>query len=294
MPDSEIIPALAGNTVPNRAGRAIGSVLIDSGRLKLNDVTRVLNLQRDKKLRFGEAAVELGLLAPADIEFALARQFDYPYLTRGESAVSQELVAAYDPFCSQVEALRAVRSQLMLRWFNDPAHKSLAVVSAERGEGRSFIAANIAVVFAQLGGRTLLIDADLRHPVQHRLFGIENNTGLSAALSYRGGFEVTKRIASLHNLTVLPAGPIPPNPAELLARPPFAQLLRDLASHFDYIVIDTPAAAETADAQTISVRAGAAMIVARTNASRIAQVRKVADSLTVAKAAIVGTLLNDV
>ncbi|MGC5317045.1 CpsD/CapB family tyrosine-protein kinase, partial [Escherichia coli] len=79
-----------------------------------------------------------------------------------------KVVAAYNPFSKQVEALRALRSQLMVRWFDiDGKHKALSIVSPASGEGRSFIASNLAVVFSQLGERTLLIDADMRQPCQH-------------------------------------------------------------------------------------------------------------------------------
>ena len=110
----------------------------------------------------------------------------------------------------------------MLRWFDtDPAHKALAIISGERREGRSYIAANLAVVFSQLGEHTLLIDADMRNPSQHKLFGLDNGGGLSAVLSGRGRPVTVKHVPGLPDLWVLPAGAPPPNPLELLARPQF-------------------------------------------------------------------------
>src|SRR5688572_22914734 len=145
----------------------IGAILVGSGALAQRDVERILERQREKGGRFGEAGKTLGLIEQRDIDFALSRQFDYPYLRRGDSRVSEALVAAYQPASPQVEALRALRSELMLHWFSeDAAHKTVAVMSEARGDGRSYIAANLAVVLSQLGGRTLLIDADLRHPSQ--------------------------------------------------------------------------------------------------------------------------------
>jgi receptor protein-tyrosine kinase len=209
--------------------------------------------------------------------------------------VSEEVVAAYEPFSPQVEALRAVRSQLMLRWLDsEPASKALAILSAAREEGRSFIAANLAVVFAQVGARTLLIDADLRQPCQHRLFGLDNRAGLSAVLSGRAAaFEALQRVAPLPNLSVLPAGALPPSPQDLLARPLFAQLLHQLAAHVDLILLDCPPVAQTADAQTIAVRAGAALIVVRKDSSRLWRAQGVSESVTQAKCIIVGAVLND-
>jgi protein-tyrosine kinase len=274
--------------------RSIGAVLVDAGRLKIEDAERILQLQRENKnLLFGDAALQLGVLTQADIDYALSRQFDFPYLQRGETSVSEEVVAAFAPFGPQVEAIRALRSQLMLRWLDsDPAFKALAVVSAARKEGRSFIASNLAVTFSQLGQRTLLIDADLRNPCQHRLFGIDNRVGLSAVLSGRAGPETMQPIPALPSLAVLPAGTLPPNPEELLARPILAELLHQLAPELDVILLDTPAAGETADAQTVAVRAGAALIVARKNAARKWHVQGISESVAEAKVNIVGAVLN--
>jgi protein-tyrosine kinase len=292
--NSKVISPPSVRSALTRDARSIGAVLIDSGRLKIQDAEAILSLQREKNLRFGEAAIRLGLLTQADIDYALSRQFDFPYLQRGQSAVSEEVVAAYTPFSRQVEALRALRSQLMLRWFGaSPANNALAIVSAQRREGRSFIAANLAVLFAQLGERTLLIDADLRNPCQHRLFGIDNRTGLSAVLSGRAGLEQVQLIPSLPNLSVLPAGALPPNPVDLLARPLFPQMLRQLAPQLDVILLDSPASADTGDAQAIVVRAGAALIVARRDAARTWRVQGVSQRFVEAKATIVGSVLND-
>jgi receptor protein-tyrosine kinase len=295
MEDQNLLPAQVERQIEfDPDERAIGAILVDAGKLTPQGVDAILEHQQAKARRFGDAGRELGLLSQADIDYALARQFDYPYLRRGDSAVSTDVIAAYDPFCPQVEALRVLRSELMLRWFDgDPAHKALAVVSAAGKEGRSYIAANLAVVFAQLGGRTLLIDADLRNACQHALFGLENRVGLSALLAGRAGREAVQRIPPFRNLSVLPAGVLPPNPQELLARPIFGHLLRQLAEHVDFILLDSPPASESADAQTLAVRAGAALIVVRKNASRLGRVRGVSSSVTHAKTAIVGAVLND-
>src|SRR5207253_11148190 len=122
--------------------------------------------------------------------------------------------------------------------------------------GRSFIAANLAVVFAQLGQRTLLIDADLRNASQHRLFGVDNRLGLSAVLSGRAdASEAIQRVAAVPNLSLLPAGALPPSPQDLLARPAFAILLDEVAADADLVLLDCPPIGQTADAQTIVVRA---------------------------------------
>lgn len=279
---------------PTDTDRLIGAVLVEAGRLKPEDAERILHFQREQGLRFGEAAMSLGLVSAADIEFALALQFGYRCLVRGESKVSESLVAAYTASGPEVEALRALRSQLMQRWFDgNPARKALAVVSAARNEGRSIIAASLAVVFSRLGQRTLLIDADMRHPSQHHILDLDNRVGLSAMLAGRAQHEAIQPIPALPDLSVLPAGAAPPNPQELLARPLFARLLSELALAYDVILLDTPSAAECNDGQTVAVRAGAALVVARKNVTLALSARGVCDAVKQAGAAVVGTVLND-
>ena len=286
--------AVAALVAASTRGRSIGAILVDSGRLSAEQAERILSLQKEHGQRFGDVAVELGLLDEDDIRFALASQFDYPYLQAGDDSLSDELVAAYQPFSPVVEQLRALRSQLMLRWFDAEAErKALAIVSPGSGEGRSFVAANLAIVFSQLGERTLLIDADLRRPRQHQLFKLGNHAGLSEMLVGRNGAETVVRVPSLLGLSLLPAGAVPPNPQELLGRPAFAERLQSLGRDFDVVIIDTPAAGECADAQTIAVRAGAALMLARKNRSSLPDVAQLASGFQQAGTALVGSVLND-
>jgi len=281
---------------PLHAGRSIGAILIDSGKLSLEDAERILHIQKEQGLRFGEAAIQLGLLSGQDIQRALANQYDYPYLVKKEQGgdISDELIAAYQPFSHQVEILRALRSQLMLRWFTgEPERRTLAVASPGRGDGRSYLAANLAVVFSQLGEHTLLIDADLRNPRQHALFNLENRCGLSSILSGRADFSEIKRVPSFIDLSVLAAGPQPPNPQELLGRPIFSKLLEELVGEFDVIIIDTPAGAEYADVQTVAVRASGALMVARNNQTPVSAFADLVKAFTNSGVAVVGSVLND-
>lgn len=277
------------------AGRSIGAILIDNGRLTPEAAERILKLQKEQGLRFGDAAIQLGLLSEADIQQALSRQYDYPYLMPGDERVSEEVVAAFKPFSPIVEQLRAVRSQLMLRWFDaEIGHKTLAVVSAGRAEGRSFTAANLAVVFSQLGERTLLIDADLRNPSQHQLFRLENKLGLSSLLAGRAELaEAVTRIPGLIDLSVLPAGATPPNPQELLARPVFNALMATAAGQYDIVIVDTPAGAETADSQTVAARTRGAVVVARKDRSSAPALQAFVTSLQHSGVAVVGAVLNN-
>lgn len=277
-----------------KADRSIGAILIDSGKLSIEDAEQIMHLQKAENLRFGDAGIKLGLLSEVDIQRALAHQFDYPYLIKGDGAVSETLVAAYNPFGHQVESLRTLRSQLMLRRFTgQPNRKMLSIVSPGRGEGRSYLAANLAVVFSQLGERTLLIDADMRNPCQHELFKLENRRGFSSLLAGRDDVQAVQRVNNFIDLSVLTAGAIPPNPQELLGRPALTHLLANLNEAFDVILIDTPAAADFADAHMLAARAGAAVVVARKNFSQLDRVRQQTESMAQSGIEVVGSVLSE-
>lgn len=274
--------------------RLIGTILMESGKLSAEDTEAILQLQENEDIRFGEAALKLGVLTQHDIQFALSHQYGYPYLDRDDGRVSHELVAAYQPFSTQAEALRALRSQLKMRWFTGtPDRRSLAVISNESGAGRSYLAANLAIAFAQLGDRTLLIDADLRNPRQHSLFSLDNRAGLSSLLANRGVHAGARRIASFLDLHSISAGPTPPNPQELLGRPAFDRLLDEASQEFDVILIDTPAAGEYADAQIIAAKARGALILTHKNKTRLDETRQMCTNFANLGVMMVGTVLSE-
>ena len=286
--------AVSSTKLATGSNRSIGAILIDAGRLSQANAERIMIFQRENGLRFGDAGRALGLLTDDDVRFALSVQFNYSYITP-ESNLSRELVAAYQPSSPVVEQLRMLRSQLMLRWFdNGTDRKGLAIVSAGYGDGRSYIAANLAIVFSQLGERTLLVDADMRAPRQHKLFNLGKKSGLSDMLVGRAGPESVVGIGALPNLSVLPAGAIPPNPQELLGRQNFSKLLQSLGEDFDVMIIDTPPAVACADAHTIAVRAGAALVIARQDKSSMAQIAQFTNGLREFGVTLVGSVLNDV
>ena len=280
-----------------RSERPIGAILVEDGKLSAREIERVLDVQRAHGVRFGEAAVRLGLVTDEEVRYALAKQYDFPHLMPGKSGAggaSRELVAAYAPFHPRTEELRALRTQLLIRWYNrDAGRNALVVTSPEAGEGRSYVAANLAVVFSQLGARTLLVDADLRNPRQAEVFGLPSGQGLSMLLSGRSDHKAAFPVAGLARLSVLPAGPLPPNPQELLSRPTFAALMKDLQTHYDVLIVDTPPARRYADAQSITFRAGDALVVARKNHTPVEATSKVIRELAGTGARVVGTVINE-
>jgi protein-tyrosine kinase len=285
-------PALYG--AAGRGERLIGTILMESGKLTPEDAESILRLQTEEGIRFGDAGKKLGVLTHDDIQFALANQYGYPYLDRDDGHVSHELVAAYQPFSQQAEALRALRSQLKMRWFTGTRERrTLAIISNERGAGRSYLAGNLAIAFAQLGDRTLLIDADLRNPRQHSLFGLDNRSGLSSLLANRGVHAGVRRVASFLDLHSLSAGPTPPNPQELLGRQTFDRLLDEVSQEFDVVLIDTPAAGAYADAQIIAAKARGALILTHKNKSRLDETRQMCTNFANLGVMMVGTVLSE-
>jgi protein-tyrosine kinase len=281
----------AGVPNVNVEDRPIGQILVDMGKLKAKDVSRVFALHRESGLRFGEAARKLRLVKDTDIQHALSVQFDYPYLKPGQAMLGPELVAAHDPSDAQSESLRDLRTQLLLHWVN-PERKVLAVVSPDAKDGRSYLAANLAVVFAQLGEKTLLIDADLRLPRQHRIFGITNGIGLAHVLSGRGSLEAAERVSYFENLAVLAAGATPPNPLELLSRTEYPRLLAEARKTFSIVVIDTPAGSRGSDAQVASARADGVLMMARQDRTRLSDLERLRRGMAACNVQVVGTVLN--
>ena len=275
-----------------RADSSIGGLLLESGKITPENAERVLRMQKELGIRFGEAAQRMGLITEADIQQVLARQFDYPYLQAGEGKFSQHLVAAYDPFSPQVEILRAVRSQLMLRWFTR-GRKSLTVVGVDSGDGASLFTANLAVVFSQLGEHTLLVDANLRAPAQHAIFNLQGRQGVSDILAGRAELDVIEHVESFVDLSVLAAGTLPPNPQELLSRTGFSGLNAQLESRYDVTLYDVAASSTGLDALVLAARTGGVLIVARKNKTHLGDINALAEQVAQNGAVVVGSVLVD-
>jgi len=276
-----------------RTNRNVGSILVDDGKLTAAEAERVMVLQQSHGMRFGEAAMHLRLISQEDLQRALAKQYDFHYLDAGAEDVSREVIAAFNPYHPRVEEMRALRTQLQIRWYNpQTGNRALAIVSPGSREGRSYVAANLAVLFAQLGQRTLLIDADLRNPRQHLLFNLSDRSGLSAVLSGRAGNGAASAIRGMGSLKVMPAGPTPPNPQELLSRGGFAALLKETEADYDVVIVDTPPAGHFADVQAVAYRTGSALMLARRNHTRTADAAEVARELADCGIRIVGTVMN--
>jgi protein-tyrosine kinase len=284
-------PILGTLPVEQGAESSMGALLLDAGKLSPEDAERVLRMQKETGIRFGEAAVRLGLVSEDDVQQVLARQFSYPYLQKGQAGLSPRLVAAYEPFAPQVEALRAIRSQLMLRWFAR-GRRALAVVGVDRDDGAALCAANLAIVFSQLGEQTLLVDANLRAPRQQDAFALKARQGLSDLLAGRASLDVIARVPAFIDLSVMPAGTLPPNPQELLARDGFRALNTQLESRYDVVLYDVPPFQSGVDAVAVASRAGGALLVTRKHHTRIAHVARAAEQLVDAGCEVLGSVVT--
>lgn len=304
----------------------IGEILRETKGLSEDQVSAALEHQREKGLRFGEAAIQLGLVSVDDVLGALSRQYRYPY-AQGEvvGGLGDEVVVAHKPFSQQSEAFRQIRSQLLQRWtggegdsrkaysVSPPAgepksfssriiqrlysssepRRAIAVVSPNSGDGKTFFAANLAVSLSQLGGRVLVIDADMRNPRMHAVFGVGNAAGLSSLLSGRTRSNVIQQVPGFENLFVLPVGNVPPNPAELVERPEFAMIVAELSGKFDYTIVDTPAAVFGPDASVIAAKCGAALVVARRDVSRVVALQELVASLSPKSVRVASVVMNE-
>lgn len=166
--------------------RNIGRYLSDICKLTEDEVAQILAHHRQHGMRFGDSAVALNLASKEEVMWALSQQFRYPYAIGDASVLDQELVVATDPFGESADAFRELRSQLLLGVLaEDQPRKALTVLSVDEGDGRTYFAANIAIALSQTGGRTVLVDANLRAPRLHQLFDIQATSGLSSILSGR-------------------------------------------------------------------------------------------------------------
>jgi capsular exopolysaccharide synthesis family protein len=209
-----------------------------------------------------------------------------------EKPESPALVAYARPKSEAAEAYRALRTSILLSSFGAPP-KVILVTSAMPQEGKTTVSANSALVLAQRGSRVLLVDADLRRPSIAKLFGFQSRGGLSTLISGSDKVEdVVIPCPEVPNLWVLPAGPIPPQPAELLG----SAVMKDHIAHwrnvFDHVIIDTPPCLSVTDAVLLSPEADRVILVARSGQTTKAALRRACDLLLQVNARVMGIVLN--
>lgn len=214
-------------------------------------------------------------------------------LLEDPSLARTHLVSSEDGYSETAEAYRQVRTNLQFLDVDNPA-KTIVVTSSLPGEGKTTVAVNLALVLAQSGARVTLIEADLRRPRVTRYLGMISGAGLSNVLAGTATYEELVQPYGEGNLNVLAAGPMPPNPSEMLGSRQMRTLLDDAKSTSNYVIIDAPPLLPVTDASVLAVSADGALLVTRYGNTTRAQVQKAAENLHRIEAKLLGTILNRV
>jgi succinoglycan biosynthesis transport protein ExoP len=202
-----------------------------------------------------------------------------------------DLMMLKHPRSAMAEAVRHLRTSLMLSVSGGPP-EAIVVTSPHPGEGKSTISINLAIALAQDGHRVVIMDCDLRRPRLHQIFGLENIPGLTSYLTGNTDLESIMKATSVDNLFLIPAGPIPPNPAELLNSQTYKNLLQELRRKFNHIIIDTPPTLGFADARVVALQADGVLLVAKHQSTSREAGRLARQYLSQVNARMLGMVLN--
>jgi len=211
----------------------------------------------------------------------------------GKAAPAAGLITETDPKSPASEAYRALRTNIQFAGLDQPC-RSIVVTSAAAGEGKTTSVANFGVVAAQGGSRVCLVDSDLRRPVLHRLFGLDNASGLTTALLEDLPFGDLAQATRVPNLWVLPSGPLPPNPAELVGSKRMREALQQAVSKFDLVLCDSPPVIAVADGVALAAQCDGVILAIRVGTVAHDVIRRAVEQIEAVKGKILGVLLNNV
>lgn len=214
-----------------------------------------------------------------------------PKMGAGSPAINGQQTLL-EPLSATAEACRMVRTAIHFGSAKD-RRRTLLITSPSSGEGKSTLASNLAITLAQAGRRVLLIDADLRLPMQHKIFGAINQNGLSTVLQGGAPLEEAIEPTEINGLELLPAGPIAHNPAEMLNSPVFSELLDTLYDRYDHVVIDSAPVVGLADSRIIAASCDATVLVLRAGVSTRRNSELARGGLNSVGAQLVGIVVND-
>ena len=222
--------------------------------------------------------------------------------TRGKTAGKEKsgagLVAFTEPKSAAAEAYRALRTNIQFASPDNPVHTILAT-STSPDDGKSTTIANLAITFAANGSPTILVDADLRRPHLHQIFGLSNNVGLTTWVAEvaqgkeAASVNVPLQKTQIPNLLVLTSGPVPPNPAEILASKRVSDLLGLLRAQAEYLLIDVPPIIAVTDAAVLAPRVDGVLLVVNAGKTRRDLAIKARDMLRQVNANVLGVVLNN-
>jgi capsular exopolysaccharide synthesis family protein len=209
------------------------------------------------------------------------------------NGLNLERLVALDSRSSVAEAYRVLRTSVLLSSAERPP-KLLLVTSGQPGEGKTTTVVNTAISLAQLGSQVLIIDCDLRKPSVHKVLGVDYTIGLSTYLSRRAELDDVIQQLPIANLSVLPSGRIPPNPAEMISSSRMKEMLALLSERYDHIIIDSPPLLKVTDPVILSTLADGVILVVHGGKSTREVLRRTRQELSVAGAKIFGVVLNNV
>ncbi|MBY0063434.1 MULTISPECIES: CpsD/CapB family tyrosine-protein kinase [Priestia] len=206
--------------------------------------------------------------------------------------LKRRLLSHNSPKDPVAEQYRTIRTNIQ---FSDADQdiKSIVLTSTGPGEGKSTTASNLATVYAQQGLRVLLIDADLRKPTAHYTFRLENHVGLTNVLTKQSTLGQAVQATEVQDLSLLTSGPIPPNPAELLASNNMTELLKEMKAQFDMVIFDTPPVLAVADAQILANQVDGSILVVSSGKTDKEAAVKAKELLLKANAKVLGAVLNN-
>ncbi len=207
------------------------------------------------------------------------------------TAMSNELLSGHDPLSSFAESYRALRTSLLLS-SAEHAPRTMLITSSHPAEGKTTIVANTAISLAQTGAKVLVLDADMRRPRCHKILSTKNDAGLSTYLSREVPVDKVIIQHDIPNLYVMPAGPVPPNPSELLSSIKMRYLVSELQERFDHIIIDSPPVIHVTDALIISPHVDGVVIVVKSNHTPREAVQRAKQALADVNAKLFGVVLN--
>lgn len=206
---------------------------------------------------------------------------------------SKDLHIHREPKSHIAECTRAVRTNLLFMSPDKPL-KRMLVTSSGPQEGKSTTAINLAIAMAQSGQKVLIIDTDMRRPRQHKAFGVPNDVGVSSLVVGEGKLEEAIKTTEVPGVFLLPCGPVPPNPAELLHTKAFGELLETLDGKFDRIILDSPPVGAVADAVVLATQVNGVVMVLKAAVTNRDVARRTVRALNDVKAMMLGAVLNDV
>jgi capsular exopolysaccharide synthesis family protein len=215
-----------------------------------------------------------------------------PSIPSNKDGTPQDLIVQSQPKSAVAECLRAVRTNLLFMSPEKPL-KTILVTSSGPQEGKTTTATSLAVTMTASGNRVLLVDADMRRPRVHRIFGLSNDKGLSSLILGDGTLRELVQDTHIPNLSVLPCGPVPPNPAELLHTASFRRVLLEMAASFDRVIIDSPPIGVVADAVVVSTQVDGCLIVLKAGRTSRDVARHAVKQLRDVNAPLFGAVLND-